>query len=413
MEPTSHPSFVDHEHLQKDSEVTDLTSLYGNASQINSQSSMPALNQYGLANMPFSPNFMMNPSFAPRAHSPLGYGFSFQDLLHSPNIPFESPVTKTSREPDKSNKSKQNARISNTGGGSKNWSKDEDVALTQAWLYISVDADVGNNQKVANMWNRISQIWREKMGTYDESRTTNSLQCRWNKIVAAVNKFHALYERLQRQPKSGASQEDMRREAMRMYEDINEGQSFKHEHCWEIMKTNSKWCTKEVNRTKDLSKQKTANASGHTQESIPPMNSGNEDQNCIDLDVTSDGKRSDIERPQGRKATKEKKRRLNDEKNVVDALNKIHTVLDKQVSVNEEEVKMKKEKDLKDFELREKVMQKELEFKERAEKRKELQYILNQDVNKLPFSMRERFEMYQSQIFKEWENNGRFGVNNS
>ncbi|CAH9102262.1 unnamed protein product, partial [Cuscuta epithymum] len=81
------------------------------------------------------------------------------------------------------------------------------------------------------MWNRIFQVWREKMGTYDESRTTNALQSRWSKIVPAVNKFHALYERLQRNPKSGASQEDMRREAMRMYEDINQGQSFKYEHC--------------------------------------------------------------------------------------------------------------------------------------------------------------------------------------
>ncbi|CAH9119060.1 unnamed protein product [Cuscuta europaea] len=167
-----------------------------------------------------------------------------------------------SRAPEKSDKIVQNTSISQTGGGSKNWSKDEDVALTRAWLYISVDADVGNNQKIANMWNRIFQVWRENMGTYDESRTTNALQSRWSKIVHAVNKFHALYERLQRHPKSGTSQEDMRRESMRMYEDINHGQCFKYEHCWEIMKTNPKWCIKEVTRTTDFSKQKDTNTSG-------------------------------------------------------------------------------------------------------------------------------------------------------
>ncbi|CAH9100778.1 unnamed protein product [Cuscuta europaea] len=112
------------------------------------------------------------------------------------------------------------------------------------------------------------------MGIYDESHTTNGLQACWGKIVAAVNKFHVLYERLQRQPKSGASQEDMRREAMHMYEDINNGQSSKYEHCREIMKTNSKWCVKEVTKTKDNSKQKATNGSGDTQVPTQPGSSG-------------------------------------------------------------------------------------------------------------------------------------------
>ncbi|CAH9085329.1 unnamed protein product [Cuscuta europaea] len=191
---------------------------------------MFASNQFGPSNIAFSPNFMMNPAFVP-THSPFGYGFAFHDLSNSSNIPLESDVTKTTKAAKKSNKVIENTSISPTGGGSKNWSKDEDVALTKAWLYISVDADVGNNQMIANMWNPIFQVWRENMGTYDESRTTNGLQARWGKIVAAVNKFHALYERLQRHPKSGASHDDMRREAMHMYEDINNGQSFKYEYC--------------------------------------------------------------------------------------------------------------------------------------------------------------------------------------
>ncbi|CAH9089050.1 unnamed protein product [Cuscuta europaea] len=161
------------------------------------------------------------------------------------------------------------------------------------------------------------------MGTYDESCTINALQCRWNKILAAVNKFHALYERLQRHPKSGASQEDVRQEAMRMYEDINGGQSFKYEHSWEIMKMNPKWCTKEVSRTKDISKQKVVNTSSDTRVQPPPMSSANEEHDFINLDGTGDGKGCDIERPQGRKRTKEKKRKLNDEKGVVDFLNKL------------------------------------------------------------------------------------------
>ncbi|CAH9108928.1 unnamed protein product [Cuscuta europaea] len=223
------------------------------------------------------------------------------------------------------------------------------------------------------MWKRIAQIWREKMETYDESCTTNSLQCHWCKILAAVNKFHALYERLLTNPKSGASQEDMRREAMRMFEDINDGQSFKYEHCWEIMKTNLKWCTKEVTRTKELSKQRAASDTD-VDTKVPstiPLTTANKEHDCINIDAPSAINGSDVERPQGRKGTKEKKGKLNEEKGVVDALNKLQTILEKQISVSEEELKMKREKNIKDFDLKEKIMKKEVELKENAHKLKE------------------------------------------
>ena len=59
------------------------------------------------------------------------------------------------------------------------------------------------------MWNRLLQTWRDNIGSYDEARTTNSLGCRWGKILAAVNKFHALHEQLERTPQSGTTPEDM------------------------------------------------------------------------------------------------------------------------------------------------------------------------------------------------------------
>ena len=96
-----------------------------------------------------------------------------------------------------------------TSSLNKKWTKAEDVALTKAWLYVSVDSDIGNNQKNSAMWNRILQTWRDNIGAYDEARTTNSLGCRWGKILAAVNKFHALHERLERTPQSGTTPEDM------------------------------------------------------------------------------------------------------------------------------------------------------------------------------------------------------------
>ncbi|TXG60626.1 hypothetical protein EZV62_015199 [Acer yangbiense] len=119
-----------------------------------------------------------------------------------------------------------------------------------------------------------------------------------------------------------------------------------------------------------------------------------------------------VVRPQGRKGTKEKKRRLNDEKSMVDALYYLQSTLEKQIMVNQEELELKREKDKKEFELRERTMKKEIELKEKAQKmkekdqqwkekdqqmkekeeqmkekaqkRQEQDCILNKDVNKLP-----------------------------
>ncbi|KAK3223322.1 hypothetical protein Dsin_010347 [Dipteronia sinensis] len=118
-----------------------------------------------------------------------------------------------------------------------------------------------STEKNSAMWNRILQTWRDNMDVYDEARTTNSLGCRWGKILDAVNKFHVLYERLERTPQSGTTPEDMEREAIRMYEDITNGKPFKYEHCWEILIKNPKWCSKELTKTADSNKQKSVNDS--------------------------------------------------------------------------------------------------------------------------------------------------------
>ncbi|KAK3188976.1 hypothetical protein Dsin_028537 [Dipteronia sinensis] len=110
------------------------------------------------------------------------------------------------------------------------------------------------------MWNHFLQTWRDNMCEYDEARSTNNLGCRWGKkILIVVNKFHALYEQLERTPQSGTAPEDMKGEAIRMYENLTNGKPFKYEHCWEILIKNLKWCSKEPTKTNDSNKQKSVN----------------------------------------------------------------------------------------------------------------------------------------------------------
>ncbi|KAK0596202.1 hypothetical protein LWI29_013598 [Acer saccharum] len=375
----------------------------------------------------------MNASYPSHVHQQFGSGFSFQSLLNAPKLPFDTQTSNTSKKSNKKCKTTKKSNIPQTSSLNKKWTKAEDVALTKAWLYVSVDSDIGNNQKNSAMWNRILQTWRDNIGAYDEARTTNSLGCRWGKILAAVNKFHALHERLERTPQSGTTPEDMKREAIRMYEDLTNGKPFKYEHCWEILITNPKWCSKELTKTNDSNKQKSVN------DSDSPVSFSNQRDDYMNPDTPiTEGINSDgVVRPQGRKGTKEKKRRLNDEKGVVEALYNLQSTLEKQIKVNEEELELKKEKDKKEFELREQTMKKEIELKEKAQKmkekdqqlkeknqrlkekeqkmkekaqkRQEQDRILNQDVNKLPLALRSTFEIYQAQILKEGENDGLFG----
>ncbi|KAL2503598.1 NAM-associated domain-containing protein [Abeliophyllum distichum] len=174
---------------------------------------------------------------------------------------------------------------------------------------------------------------------------------------------------------------------------------------------NPKWCSKELTKRNVFNRQKFNNSNSPTiDESLP---------NLGDDPTASEGINSDeVVRPQGRKSCKEKKRKLNEENGVMNALNKLQCTLEKQVNVNLVDLDMKREKDRKEFELREQVMKKEIELKEKAQKlreraqrRQEQERIMNQDLTKLSPNVRASYEIFQGQILKEWESEGLFGNN--
>ena len=158
---------------------------------------------------PTVPLNALNVPFPSHLQSHIGSQFSFQGLLNSPNITFESQTCNSSKASKKKGKASKNSQQTQPIPPRRNWTTAEDIALTKAWLYISVDSIVGKVQTSERMWNRILNAWREHMGEYDETRNTNGLSCRWGTIQAAVNKFHGLYERLQSHPRSGTTPEDM------------------------------------------------------------------------------------------------------------------------------------------------------------------------------------------------------------
>ncbi|CAH9142610.1 unnamed protein product, partial [Cuscuta epithymum] len=225
-------------------------SISQNPTHVNYTNQAP--NQFTSISPPFQPPYqfnLMNGSCSPYTNLSYGPPFSFQNLLNTPV--FSSGATENPRASGGGRKKHKDVQNNlNTSQSTtikrEDWSSEEDIALTEAWLNISTDPDVGNNQKSTAMWERISQVWKDKMGESCKARSSNSLQCRWNKMQKAVNKFHGIYEKLERHPQSGSNPEDMKRRALVMYErqfSDKKKKEFKYIHCWELLITNPKWCT--------------------------------------------------------------------------------------------------------------------------------------------------------------------------
>lgn len=388
-------------------------------------------NKLSPVNLHFQPTFPCNPNsnpFSSHVQQQLESGISFQGLMNAPNLPFENQTPYSSKGSEKKTLGKASKKTHSTEPTvlHRNWNTDEDIALTKAWLAISVDSIIGNNQKFDKVWNRIFKAWRKNMGDQcDMTRNANALGCRWGVIHGAVTKFLDLYERLECHPRSGTNPEHMKGEAMRMYMDLNEGQPFKFEHCWEIMKNNPKWCTQYLSLGQALKKQKTSN--GSSIDTLFPSKSTTSTYSFShgrfinrDTSVTESITFDEVARPPGRKVCKEKKKRVH---GVIDLLSNLQCTIEKQISFNQEVLELKKEKDKKEYELRKQLLKMEIEFKERdqklkeeAQKRKEKEKkrknqerLLNQDLNKLQPVLREAFERMQAEILKEWENDGLFG----
>ncbi|GER55922.1 serine/threonine-protein kinase SAPK8 [Striga asiatica] len=162
---------------------------------------------------PTNRNYHLHADQQPRIHLDPINGFSFQSLLNAPMC--NTQTRDATKERKKREKDTQNHTNSQSSIAKKDWSKEEEIALTKAWLYVSEDAEVGNNQKGAAMWDRILEAWKGNMGvTCITARNNNSLQLKWSKIQFAVSKFHAQYERLERHPQSGSNSDDLVRNSL-------------------------------------------------------------------------------------------------------------------------------------------------------------------------------------------------------
>ncbi|KAL6574350.1 hypothetical protein OROHE_001254 [Orobanche hederae] len=363
------------------------------------------------------PNNLINSHISSQSQQQFGPNLSFQDLLTSPNLVYVSAPSQPS------NMSKRRKKTSNTcettpPSVNQRWTLAEDIALTNARLYVSCDADIGVGQKSETLWSRIFQVWKDCIREFDATRDSKSLENRWGRLQGAINKFHGIYELCERKKLSGYSLEDVKKDALRTYQETSEhNQPFKHEECWEICRKNVKWCTQLLTKQNATKKQKpvvdSSNVNSLTSKEtqpdsnfIPSSSYAPENSKINESgDVVDEG----VARPTGRKYVKDQKKRMVAEKGVAEALGNLQTFLKSQVDLNRVELELKKEKEKKDYELREKIFTEEIEFKKQTQKRKDQERILDKDLSRLAPNLRKKYEQMQAQILKEWEKDGYFG----
>ncbi|MCL7041318.1 hypothetical protein MKW94_030895, partial [Papaver nudicaule] len=186
--------------------------------------------------------------------------------------------------------------------------------------------------------------------------------------------------------------------------------SFKFEHCWEIMRSNAKWCTQQLTKPGPSKKEKPAD--GIVLDTKGKQGSAEEKQE-------NQGDNG-VERPEeGRKKCKENAKKALDQKRVIGFLSSFQSTLEKQNAFNQEELELKKEKERKEFEL----MQEDLALKRKAhesreetrkkkamlEERRDDERILAINVETQTPALREYYELLQKRILKKWKEDATSG----
>lgn len=114
-----------------------------------------------------------------------------------------------------------------------------------AWLNTSQDASVGTNQRAKTMYDRVYnnflEICSEKqVPANPELRAPSGIKARWHHISKMVSKFAGSLAQIENRCQSGASPEDVVKEAVALFA-TKEKTTFTLMHCFIILHGAPKW----------------------------------------------------------------------------------------------------------------------------------------------------------------------------
>ena len=118
------------------------------------------------------------------------------------------------------------------------WKDKEVKALAEAWLEISEDDDIGDDQDLTDFKTRVWQVFCTRMGQV--YRSPDQIYSKWRNTNKSVMKFNGIYLNIMRQPPSGATEMDIIGLAFQQYEE-QELVPFKAKVFWDVVSEKAKW----------------------------------------------------------------------------------------------------------------------------------------------------------------------------
>ncbi|KAK9070114.1 hypothetical protein SSX86_010514 [Deinandra increscens subsp. villosa] len=120
-----------------------------------------------------------------------------------------------------------------------NWSGMKEACLARAWLHVSEDKVIGNQQKSEHFWKRVRDHFNKQRGGIP--RTVHQVNSKWNKMLTKVNNFNCLYQQLNHTRPSGSSDADLIERTLNQYKKLYERKGFANIEAWREMKDHLKW----------------------------------------------------------------------------------------------------------------------------------------------------------------------------
>ncbi|KAM0018177.1 putative glutathione transferase [Helianthus debilis subsp. tardiflorus] len=240
-----------------------------------------------------------------------GSAQAFGSPLHEPDVvPGTQPeVPDTQPETQKGKGKAKRAhkkKVETNTRAKKNvitWEPEEEYALTRAFIDVSEDPVISNNQSKTVFWNRIRELFFELMGRGEEYRLPDSISGKWTDINKKCTNFQTVYQRLYSGWKSGSSDEDITQEALVEYTQANG--HFPYMKCWQILRHSPKWAV--VSTPSGRSGNTRPSKRSKTNESGEPETPTSDARNIgLSEDIPDDEPVEELPRPPGRKSRAKK-----------------------------------------------------------------------------------------------------------
>ncbi|XP_035845714.1 uncharacterized protein LOC110942564 [Helianthus annuus] len=240
-----------------------------------------------------------------------GSAQAFGSPLHEPDVVPETqpevPDTQPETQKGKGKAKRAHKKKVETNTRAKKnvitWEPEEEYALTRAFIDVSEDPVISNNQSKTVFWNRIRELFFELMGRGEEYRLPDSISGKWTDINNKCTNFQTVYQRLYSGWKSGSSDEDITQEALVEYTQANG--HFPYMKCWQILRHSPKWAV--VSTPSGRSGNTRPSKRSKTNESGEPETPTSDARNIgLNEDIPDDEPVEELPRPPGRKSRAKK-----------------------------------------------------------------------------------------------------------